>query len=162
MTTYAGTLTGNPYLDLSQSSEAQNISDIRNMKSMPNSFFDMEYRKRLILDGLTNALTEAAEENREAYIAFLNNTNSLAYAAGFLAHLPADFPFPEISLDNDGDIAIDWDYEPRRIMSISVGKDGTLNFAWLVGYSKQHGIETFKNNIPESILTGIQRVLGIR
>lgn len=79
-------------------------------------------------------------------------------ALQFLLLLPAAAPFPEVDVDFDGDIAIDWDYGPRRIFSVRVSRGRTLYYAGLIGFSTFHGSEIFGEGIPRRIAEGISEV----
>lgn len=80
------------------------------------------------------------------------------FARRFVLALPAGTTLPEVSVDRDGDIALDWDFGPRRVLSISVARDGVLHFAGLFGANKQHGSEVFLRGVPPAVAQLIRRV----
>lgn len=155
---YTEAFSRNLFLDRGLSDAADQVRRIRNDESAASSFYSI-HANNLILNGLKSALADAANDNLDGYHKFRTNSNTLLYALTFLNLLPTSTPFPDIAIDNDGEIAIEWDFGPRRIISIRVGKDGTLNFASLVGYSSNHGVETLQDRIPDTILLGINRVI---
>lgn len=77
--------------------------------------------------------------------------SAYAYARRLIQLLPLGLPVPEIYPEPDGDVAIEWDLGRRRVFSISVGRDGTLNYAGLFGRRKLHGVEFLGDRIPRSI-----------
>jgi hypothetical protein len=81
------------------------------------------------------------------------------YACQFLMLLPSTIPLPEITADTDGEILFEWDLGPRRVFSISVGRDGTLTFAGLFGYRKIHGTEHSCEALPVVISECFERLL---
>lgn len=74
-----------------------------------------------------------------------------------LSALPASFPLAEISVDRDGDVYLEWDFGPSRVMSASVAHDGTLNYAGLFGDAAMHGTEMLGESVPSALLDGIRR-----
>lgn len=70
------------------------------------------------------------------------------YATEFLQLLPTDVPSPEIAADTDGEILFAWDLGPRRILTVSVSRDGTLSFAALFGHKKNYGTEPLREVLP--------------
>ena len=112
-----------------------------------------------ILNELEAAFFEASNADWDGYQAHGADPATLSYALNFVSLLPSYFPLPEIAIDKDGEIAFDWDFEPRRIMSLRIGRDGTLNYAGLIGHSSFHGSEILRDNIPLAIYNGIKRIV---
>ncbi len=73
------------------------------------------------------------------------------YSDQFLRLLPRGACIPEITVDSDGEILFEWDQGRRRVFSVSVGRDGTLTFAGLFGYTKIHGTEHLREALPSAI-----------
>lgn len=57
----------------------------------------------------------------------LSQTKAVLEALQFL--LPGATPPPDISAESDGEICIDWTVDSNRTISISIGDQGTINFA---------------------------------
>jgi hypothetical protein len=157
---FAEPFRGVVFLDRAVSQDAHDVRKIRDeYQNADNSFLSQE-RRHQILDGLATALIEGAQGNWDAFQAFRANANAMPYTFEFLNLLPGSLPFPEIAIDNDGDIAIEWDYGSRRVISVRVAPDGTLHFAALVGYSSNHGTEPLQDRIPDTIAWWINRVVN--
>ena len=103
---------------------------------------------------LFSALCEATEDGDGSI-----DHAAATYALRFLFLLPIELPQPEIAVDADGDIALEWDYGPRRITSVRVAGDGTIHFASLLGHSTLHGSEVDYEGIPSGLLAAIERVI---
>lgn len=73
------------------------------------------------------------------------------YADQVLSLIPRTIIPPEIVVDNDGEILLEWDKGPRHVLSISVGRDGTLSYAGLFGLNKLHGTEILRDALPLAI-----------
>jgi hypothetical protein len=84
------------------------------------------------------------------------------YATQFLGLLPSRIPEPEIYAESDGEIAFEWDLGPRRVVSVSVGRDGTLTFAGLMGTRKVSGVDTLTTRLPASIRAVLEAVIAGR
>ena len=102
---------------------------------------------------MRRALAEAAEEGE------MISPLAVGLVLKVVSALPSWIPLPEIIVDSYGDIALDWDYGPRRITSVRISEDGTLYYASLLGHSTMHGSETYGDIIPRSILRAIRRVI---
>lgn len=79
------------------------------------------------------------------------DVSTFEYTLQLIALLPADLPVPDVFPEADGELALEWDFGPRNVFSVSVGRDGTLTFAGLFGRSKLHGVEYLGDRIPEAI-----------
>lgn len=84
-----------------------------------------------------------------------------AQALAFVFALPADVPRPEVALEPDGSLALDWMVARRRSFSLSVGRSNRLPYAWIDGAEGGHGVETFDGEtIPAGILALLRRITG--
>ena len=101
----------------------------------PDTSYSIGFLKGQIFNHFVSAISGALDENWDGYGASPIDYLSVDYATSFICHLSSEIPSPEISVDNDGEIAIEWDYGPRKIFSVRIGRDGTLHYAGLVGYS---------------------------
>jgi hypothetical protein len=79
----------------------------------------------------------------------------------FLRALPDGLPLPDLAVDPDGSISLDWLPSRHRLFSVSIGKSSRLAFAWLDGSDKGHAVARFDGRIvPPLILAGIRNILG--
>jgi hypothetical protein len=92
------------------------------------------------------------------------NAASARYAVLILREVLFVAPeIPEVSIDPDGEVALEWYRGPRRVFSVSVGPNGELTYAGIFSESKVHGVETHVGNgLPREIRAGIQRVYTSR
>ncbi len=75
-------------------------------------------------------------------------------------HLPADIPMPSVGAEPDGHLTLEWYQSPSRVLSVSVGPAGELNYAALLGEtSRRTGSEVFQNRVPGDLLQLIHQVL---
>ena len=120
-----------------------------------SSFSDVDRLRSF--EAVKQAFVEATTENWDSEGGEPADPMSYRYALLFLQNLPGWAPNPEASVDPDGEISLEWDWGRRSIFSVSIGRDGTLTYAGLFGVSKQHGVESFTDDIPQGILSGIRR-----
>lgn len=143
--------------DFGQSDTARDLERIKLSGQFTTSSKDL--MKREVVRNLIDAIQLAASDNWDGYLAHPTDPGSLLYSVLFINNLPPELSLPEIAVDHDGEIAFEWDYGPRKIISIRVSRDGSLHYAGLVGFSSFHGVETLRASIPNQILTGIRRVI---
>lgn len=117
-----------------------------------------ESRFNEALEALRSASEEASTDNWDGYGAQKVNPASLKHAKIFLLALPTVIRLPEVSVDPDGEISFTWQRSPRLVFSISVSKDGVLNYAGLFGRNKTHGTEDFIQTLPKTITDNLERL----
>jgi hypothetical protein len=139
------------------SETARELYEIDFKKSFTSSEKDLI--KRQLIKNLIDAINSAPLENWDGYDANSIDPGSVLYAIHFINLLPTDLPEPVIAVDNDGEVAFEWDYGPRKIISIRVSRDGTIFYAGLVGLASFHGVEILQAYIPKAILASINRVI---
>jgi len=115
-------------------------------------------RHEAILEALTSAFQESDVPGWDGYGARPAQFSAMLYAIDFIQRLPPSFPIPDVGVDKDGDIALEWDYEPRRLLSIRVASDGTMHYAGLSGLAIFNGTEVLSEGIPEPVSVAIGRV----
>jgi hypothetical protein len=103
---------------------------------------------------------ECSEDNWDGYGAKSFDIVSFCVAANFLLLLPSNFQKPEINVDPDGEVALEWFNGANKVFSVSFSNNGNLSYAGLFGINKAHGTEYFENEIPETILENINRVFS--
>ena len=86
--------------------------------------------------------------------------STCGYASQFFMLLPSAIPLPEITADTDGEILFEWNLGRRRIFSVSIGRDGTLTYAALFGYTKTYGTEHFREALPVVISNCLERLVA--
>ncbi len=82
------------------------------------------------------------------------------YAKQFLQLLPTEVPVPDIDVDTDGEILFEWDLGPRRVLTVTVGRDGTPTYAALIGYTKVHGTEHLCETLPLVLSDSFERLFA--
>ncbi len=86
-------------------------------------------------------------------------TAAVCIASRFVRVLPANLPLPEVAIDPDGAISLDWILSRTRVFSVSVDDSGRLAYAWMSGSDRGHGVVRFENSIPTSLLAQITELI---
>ena len=88
-----------------------------------------------------NELRSVAEACRkpdwDGYGALPANEFSVACAEKILRGLPSEYRTPELAIESDGLVSMDWIASRERMVSATIGSDGAVCFAWLL--ARKHG-----------------------
>lgn len=158
--TLEGGFPSSSVLDRGLSDDAREVRRLWSISSGFTPSFARQARYLAAIRALESAFAHSQEENWDGYGAKRAQLQTLIYAIEFLGYLSSSTPIPEISVDPDGDIAFEWDFGPRKIVSVRVERDGTLHYAGLIGHATFHGTEHLQEGIPASIAAGIGRIVG--
>lgn len=108
---------------------------------------------------LYQVLEECGRSNWDGYGAQSVLFATYERAKRFAQALPFGIPAPEVSAEPDGEITFEWFATPIRVFSVSVGPNNELNYAGLFGASRTYGTEVFHDEIPEMVISHINRVV---
>lgn len=121
----------------------------------------MTMRDEQVINALEETLEECSVYDWDGYGAQPVELESVMQAKRFLDTLPITFPFPEISVDPDGEITLEWYAGPRKVFYLSIGGNSQLTYAGLFGPSdSRRGTKPFGDELPKTILKHIKRVFA--
>lgn len=86
-------------------------------------------------------------------------TAAVRSASRFVRALPHSLPLPQVAIDPDGAISLDWMPSRTRAFSISVDESGRLAYAWIKGSDRGHGVVRFVDSIPTVLLSQLTDVI---
>lgn len=109
-------------------------------------------RRDTFVERLVQATSEAA--TRGVYA----TPEALDRAVALVSALASDLPVPDVTVDDDGEIGLDWDEGRRRVLTVSVGEGPTLTFASLIGTEPLHGRAPFNGTVPETLAFLLRRL----
>ena len=110
---------------------------------------------------LARLAREYKTEGWDGYAALPVDAMTIEHVRMFVESLPTWLPAPEVVPESDGEIALEWNREPNRVFSVSVGKTAMLHYAGLFGKGvERHGVEPFSGVVSQEILRYIQEVAG--
>lgn len=128
------------------------IEDLRSTEqtqSMEGRAVEFEARLRAALDALV------IDEDQRAV-----PTAAVRMVSGLVRGLPASLPLPEVSIDPDGAISLDWMPSRTRLFSISVDDSERLAYAWVNGSDRGHGVVRLSGPIPRPLLSQLLELMG--
>jgi hypothetical protein len=135
--------------------------DARNLRELQGAALEVQDSVALgkTLWDFELACWEAAQPNWDGYGARAIDRTTYLTAKQFLEAVPRTSIEPDISIDPDGEVSFSWRREPRQVFSVSIGGNGRLSYAGIFGAVNTHGTEYFIEQIPQTILAGLTRVL---
>lgn len=81
---------------------------------------------------------------------------TVAQAVAFVAAMPSALPLPELSIDPDGEVALDW-CRGDDMLSLSLNSLGRVSYAWNIDDEAQHDTETFEGTVMPAIINAIKQ-----
>lgn len=122
--------------------------------------FSLGERFRQAVAALMEAYEEASSKGWDGYGSRAADPFSYIHALSLLSALPTTIPVPEVGVDPDGEIEFEWYLGPRWVVTVGVGRTGTLRYAGLFGKNKTHGVEQFVEGLPEAFAQNLRRLLA--
>ncbi|MDP2957933.1 MAG: hypothetical protein Q8N53_16010 [Longimicrobiales bacterium] len=83
---------------------------------------------------------------------------AFARVRDLLDSLPHAFPVPEVGLDPDGEIALDWIRPDHTMVSLSLGGEGDVSYAGLFRDGTARGMLRLGMGFPSSLTTLLRRL----
>lgn len=75
-----------------------------------------------------------------------------------LDSLPHGFAVPEVGIDPDGEVALDWIQEDRTMVSVSIGPAGGLSYAANLRDGTAHGVIHWSEGFPAALTELLRRL----
>ena len=120
-------------------------------------------RKSATLSQLYALADECNEEDWNGEAAAPISRLAIDIAERVIRALPDHVPLPEFAPEPDGSVSMDWIESSNRLLTLSVGANFRLAYAWLDGTDKGHAVARFDGEqIPPRILETIQSIMGRR
>lgn len=114
-----------------------------------------------LLAQLRHLATECQNANWDGYDAEPVTNEALALAASFLRALPSGFPLPDLCVEPDGSVAMEWHFGRYKRFSASFGKTNRLALAWLDGLDTGHAVAQFDGaSIPSLVRSRVMEIAG--
>ncbi len=149
------------YTSVGLSPEAEKVaimfSDLNSDSMQPVS---LGKAKSDALQNLYTAFSEACQPGWDGYGASTASFDGYLKAEKFIRGLPANIPAPEVAVDPDGEISLEWYRSSRSAFSVSIGSEDSLTYAGLFGASRTRGVETFNLGVPKIVLDNLRRLLA--
>ena len=101
--------------------------------------------KKDALNRLSELAAECAQADWDGYGAEAVSQSAVERSAHFIRRLPEDLPLPEISVEPDGEIALDWSPTQTQTFSVSIGTTDQMACAWVNGTEHGHVVVSSTN-----------------
>jgi hypothetical protein len=111
-----------------------------------------------VFEELLKTFEECRGTNWDGYGAQPVSADSYNLAYEFLTALSPGTPDPSLGAEPDGHITVEWYRSPERTLSVSIGPDGDLHYAALLGAERICGTETFRARMPQVLSDLIARI----
>lgn len=93
--------------------------------------------------------TALEKAQRQEGILILPET--FGHALEFLQKLPREVPLPEVIVESENEIGMDWDEGRNRVLSLTVRDTPLIGFAGLFGAEPVHGRVVLGEEIPDTL-----------
>lgn len=111
------------------------------------------------LGELDDILMDCSQPDWDGYGAEPVDLSSVVEARRFLLSLPVKTSAPEVSVDPDGEVSMDWKGARGAILSVSIRADGRLSYAGRFGIRRASGTEYFTDEVPRKVVEHLRRTL---
>jgi hypothetical protein len=110
---------------------------------------------------LASQAEDCANEGWDGHGAMPVTLETYRAAYRFAESLPASAPSPSVGAEPDGHLTLEWYRNPSRVLSLSIGPEGELSYAALLGEtSRRTGSERFEQEVPRDLLHLIDEVFA--
>src|SRR5207245_2084183 len=117
--------------DRSVSQEAKRARRGRKFVGRDTPSVSVDHAYYECLASLRECADEASQPDWDGYGGQPVSDITLAQALAFLDLLPSSVRPPEISPHPDGELAFEWFFGPRRLLTVSINESGRLSYAAL-------------------------------
>jgi hypothetical protein len=113
-------------------------------------------KKAESLNMLRRLAEECAQADWDGYGAAPVNPVAVKRADDFIRSLPDQHPVPEVSVEPDGCISLDWIPNRTQTFTVSIGETDRIPFAWVDGTNRGHAVaRSFDGDVPRHVLNGL-------
>ena len=116
--------------------------------------------RQATMDALFDTYNESSQDNWDGHGASAVTQSVYRNAYRLLEVIPDGVSFPSIGAEPDGQITFEWHQSPRQTLSLSITSEGDIHYAALLGAGRAYGTEPFLDQIPDTVLSLIQRTLS--
>ncbi len=116
--------------------------------------------RRNAMNSLILNFREANRPGWDGYDAVAVTPRGFLAAMRVLLAVPTAFPAPEIGIERDGEITLEWFGAADRVLSVSVSDAGRLTYAGLFEERPVCGHVYMGSDLPSEIIELIRRVIA--
>ena len=118
--------------------------------------------KSEVLSGQVNKLNSklnliTSSQNLLEFELSAPSPSAVINARAFIAGLQPLAVFPDLLLEDDGSITFDWFFSRNKMLSVTVGSNNRLPFAWHLGADQEFGVAVFDGvSTPKQIAEALK------
>lgn len=114
--------------------------------------------KTAVISALWGLAQSHADSGWDAGEALPVDRQAISLAVAFVRAMPDDCLMPDVAVDPDGAVALDWMISRYRMLSIGfAGNSDRLAYAWVDGTDRGNAVARFdRNAVPRRLLQAIQ------
>jgi hypothetical protein len=147
-----------PSTTVAFSVEAMFIDSLPRQDERSSSISGGEGREALFQD-LVDQYESCSRPNWDGQGALPVSQETYCCAYRFVEALPPGVKLPTVGAEPDGHLTLEWYRNPSRVLSVSIGPEGDLHYAALLGSSgKSAGTLAFLGDVPQELLAKIRRI----
>jgi hypothetical protein len=142
-----------PLIDEARSKTAADLrDDVQEAAEVHNDRSVTRRHGSEIVGRLLRAMTKATRDN--VYV----SVNAFRQAKDLLSALPDLTPLPDVFVDNDGEIGLDWDEDRRRTLTVNISDTPLLRYSALIGPDRLFGRMAFSGDVPDTLSFMLRRL----
>lgn len=111
---------------------------------------------------IAELLSQAGKEDWDGEGAAALSKDTITKACALVDLFPSYASGADISASPHGEIDFDWHMDNGAMLTISVGPEGDIAFAWLHGESVLNGKEPWTGQLPQFVLCSFERLNTVR
>ena len=116
--------------------------------------------KAAVIAEIWELARECREPGWDGYDAEPVPIEAVRRAVALVRALPANDPMPEVAAEPDGSIGLQWYRARHAVLSLSVGTENGLAYAWLDGSERGHAVAGYdENRFPARVLQQIRLIM---
>jgi len=117
--------------------------------------------KSMVISDFRELIARCSTDNWDGYGALPVKGEIAERVIKLLYTLPESIRLPEVSIEPDGEVCLDWIGPFQRTISLSIGESDRIAYAWLDGTNRGHAVDKLtEEGIPNRILNQIMDIVG--
>jgi hypothetical protein len=118
-------------------------------------------KKSAAIEEIWRLAGECREAGWDGYGAKPVGRDAVRRAISIIRGAPGDLPIPEVAIEPDGSIALEWSRSRHSILSLRIGSENGLAYAWLDGVERGHAVAGYdEGTFPLRVLHQIRLIFA--
>jgi len=105
-----------------------------------------------VMDRIKEISEELLEDARQGFAVPIVHTLTRRWAQFFLRNLPTIAKDPDVGVDPNGDLTLEWYAGPDHVLSISIAPSGLVVYAYANARRRESGCDDIAHGLPANLL----------